>query len=262
MISLRWPFSGLILLIASLLPCGSPCWATTFAPRPFEATLQGAPNFVRGFVGQSRVDSAVDSYGTKRVYTYYALELSEVFKSTPQIKAGGVIQFREFGGLKDGRGVEKSGAAHFEPGEDVVVTLGPKNPDGSYDLLGMSSGKYLIKKDENGADYLVGGFDDEGANDATGGGESQGPKHWTLDAVRGLVKAQASSAVAAPKSGQKVVPGPQNATLTPSPASMGASVTVSGSQGTTGSVAKGLIWGIAFGLVMLARYFWSSRAKK
>lgn len=150
--------------------------ATTFAPRPFATTFKNTPNFVRGFVGTSRVDSGIDSGGTKRVYTYYSLEISDVFKGA--LSQGAVIQVREFGGVKSGVGVEKSGAAHFDQGEDVAVTLGVRNSDGSYDLLGMSAGKYQIKKDENGVEYLVGGVDE----DPTAGN----PKKWTLDAVRDM----------------------------------------------------------------------------
>ena len=92
--------------------------------------------------------------------------MSEVFKGAAQ---GPKLTIRELGGEKDGIGMQIAGAAQFSRGEDVVVTLGPRNADGTYDVRGLMMAKYSLEKDEAGNEYLNGpGLDSHAHDDDDG----------------------------------------------------------------------------------------------
>lgn len=148
------------LLVLSLI-LTSPTFATTFNVQPFTETLQEAPIVVRGKITSrsGKGDWGADSEGNKRIYTYYELTPSEVLKgNAPKTP----FQIREMGGEKDGTGLTIPGTVQFSQGEDVVLLLRNKNSDESFDIDGMSMGKYNIEQDSEGREYLVGlGVHDE-----------------------------------------------------------------------------------------------------
>ncbi len=174
----RHIFTLLIPLLAA-----SPTWATSFVSRPLPETTQKTPTLVRGKIGSSYSDWVKTPDGGKRIYTFYDLQVTEAFKGEP--KTGTSIQIREMGGEKDGVGLQISGAAQFSQGEDVVVTLGEKNPDGSFDLRGLMTGKFGVGRDQSGNEILIGatGEDLDGAPE-----DHHGP--WTLNEFRKLVASQ------------------------------------------------------------------------
>jgi hypothetical protein len=176
---------------------------TTFAPREFPAGVQDAPQIVRGKVGTTYSDWGRSSDGARRLYTFYELQIEEVFKG--QI-SGRSLTMREFGGQKDGVGMEVPGAAKFQPGEDVVVFLSNKNSEGTHDLRGLMMGKYGIQRDADGKEFLTGPgitgltahsptqSDEDAHPHPQGQGQDGGaPKKWTLDALRQLIATQAQS---------------------------------------------------------------------
>jgi hypothetical protein len=168
----------------------SPVWATSFVPRPLPETTQKTPTLVRGKIGPSYSDWVKTPEGGRRIYTFYELQVTEVFKGDP--KPGKSIQIRELGGEKDGIGLQIAGAAQFSPGEDVVVTLGEKNPDGTYDVRGLMTGKFGIEKDPAGNEILVGATGDDGdAAPADRHENHQGP--WTLSEFRKMVASQSGT---------------------------------------------------------------------
>ena len=192
--------------------------ATTFFQRPFAETVENAPNIVRGVVGPSHADWATAEDGTRRIYTFTELKLTEVFKGN--VPASDLV-FREIGGVRDGIGLEVSGAARFRIGEEVVLFLFPKNSDGTFDLKGMMMGKLTIKKDsETGEEVLSGpaiggsthpslrGHEHEVQNGLPDGGK------WTLAAFRRLVlpgggasaRPQEGAGLAIPKQKSTVIP--------------------------------------------------------
>ncbi len=177
-------------------------WATSFVERPFPDTVHDAPTIARGKIGMSYADWSAGGDGRKALYTYYEFQVDEVFKG--QLGDSHRAMIREIGGEKNGVGLQVSGAAKFERGEDVVLLLGPANLDGSHDVRGLMMGKYSVEKDEEGREVLVGA----GVSRVTHAGHSDEPGHgqdgtgpvkkWTLDALRSLVREQARDAVPVP----------------------------------------------------------------
>ena len=200
-----------LFLVLSLLPAA---FGTSFFERPFPDTVKEAPVIVRGKVGATYSDWARSSDVSKRIYTFWELQVEEVLKGA----AGGAthtLLMRELGGEKDGIGMQISGAAHFSPGEQVVVLLGDRNAEGSYDIWGMMMGKYNIEKDEDGTEIIVG----PGINSLTnprigdgheGHGDTPGAKRWTLADLRRLISSQGA------EPGEAVNPPPKRV-VTPSP---------------------------------------------
>lgn len=185
----------MIYLIGIIGFLSSLAQATTFSDRPFEDRVQDAPAVVRGRVGMSYVDWGVGPDGKRRLYTIYELQGDEVFKG--EFSDPARILMRELGGEKNGVGMQVSGAAHFERGEDVVVFLGPRNADATHDLRGLMLGRYGVAKDEEGQEYLPDADTPlalhpdardhaEWAQDGT-----RRVRKWTLTALRQVISEQA-----------------------------------------------------------------------
>lgn len=199
--------AGLILLVSG------GALATTFMPTPFPDKVDDAPSIVRGTAGNSTSDWGIGRDGVKRIYTYTELSPKEVIKQGPgEAIPMNTIKIRELGGTKDGMGMEVSGTAHFNRGEDVVVMLGDRTGDGAFEVRGMMMGKFNIERDSQGREVLTGpgldesgtdAFDAHGHGHGHGSGKGQTGTVWTLDRLRTLVKerqqAQQKMAEAAPK---------------------------------------------------------------
>jgi hypothetical protein len=162
--------------------------ATTFISRPFEEVVSDAPIIVRGTIGESRGEWIPAADGSKRIHTLTELKVKEVFKGkVPSTN----ITFKEIGGTVGGTSMEISGRAVFNPSEDVVLTLAEKDSNGIYQLVGMSSGRFDINRDEKGQEVLVGmgtggGHDSHGHHDLNGAepDNSTGESHWSIDRLR------------------------------------------------------------------------------
>lgn len=142
---------------------------------PFKESFAQSQAFVRGHVKRAQTEYGKGSDGVRRIYSYYELEVDESFKGLS--KSTRRIFFRVLGGEKDGQSLHVSGAPGFKIGEDVVVALGPKNPDGSRDLRDMSAGKYSVARDGAGNEFLEGiGI----------GPQTLSSDRWTLAKVRDL----------------------------------------------------------------------------
>jgi hypothetical protein len=169
-------------------------WATSFYPTPFSDKVRNAPHVVRGTAGSSQADWSVGGDGSRRIYTYTDLKVEEVIKGA-QISNGSSILMRELGGEKDGLGMRVAGTAEFKQGEDTVVFLGNKNPDGSYDVFGMMTGKFNVRRDDQGEEVLTGGGLSpwgqwEGLVQHDTGPLKKDRGKWTLNRLRDLVKEQ------------------------------------------------------------------------
>jgi hypothetical protein len=252
----------LLLLGSAAIPLLPPAEATSFYPRSFPETVQDAPVIVRGKIQSSYSDWGVDSDGNKRLYTYYDLQLEEVFKG--EVK-GRTLLFRELGGEKDGIGMDVAGAAHFEKGEDVVVTLGEKNPDTSYNLRGLMTGKFNVRRDESDKEYLLASAPDE----HPGAGPTN--TKWTLEALRSLVAEQARSAsprAAQPQGLSSSAPAP-SVSLTPVSApqlqtapAQGASLTPMADSGNSPQGGSAIYWVIGILLAGGVGIWAAMRGKK
>lgn len=131
---------------------GAVSFATEFVPSALPNQVAEAPIIVRGTIGMSYSDWGNHDDGGRGLFTFYQLQPSDVMKG--QVTAGATILFREIGGEKDGIGEGVPGAAQFTRGEDVIVMLGLQNHDGSYDLRGLSAGKFNIVREEDGSEGL------------------------------------------------------------------------------------------------------------
>lgn len=241
----------LLLLLLAFNPTLDQAWATTFVSRPLSETTQKSPTLVRGKVNSSGYSDWVKTPdGGRRIYTYYEIQVSEVFKGDP--KTGTSIQIRELGGEKDGVGLQIAGTAQFSPGEDVVLTLGEKNADGSYDLRGMMTGKFSITRDQAGNEILLGatGEDIEGSAD-----EHHGP--WTLSEFRKLVASQSatshseSNPSSKPSANLSVTPSGAVLPSAPTPTPTASQLQSERDQGAAQGAGAGLNWGYIVAAILL-----------
>jgi len=193
---LKITFSLTLLVAFGGSLVSAPSHGTSFYPVPFPQEVQEAPVIVRGKTGMSYADwgKGASPDEVRRVYTYFELQIGEVLKGNV---SGASLIMRELGGEKDGVGLHVPGAAHFGRGEEVVVFLKEKGPEGVHDVLGMMMGKYIIQTDPDGKEYLVGpglsgnqAVHDDG--NGTHGDAATHPK-WTLNELRQLIQEQAAS---------------------------------------------------------------------
>jgi hypothetical protein len=202
-----------VLLILICLLTNLPVYATSFYPQPFPSSVQDASNIVRGKVGMSYSEWGEDNDGKKRLFTFYEVQTTEALKGS---QSGPTLVIRELGGEKDGVGLHVPGASHYERGEDVVVLLSDKNKDGSFDVQGMSMGKFNIQTDSQGEEYLVGiGISRVPPSNP---GSTPNAEKWTLGALRNLIQSQAeTSQVSSHDPQTKSAPPPSSSPPAPSP---------------------------------------------
>jgi hypothetical protein len=174
-----------------LFPLISVALATSFIERPLAESVQDATFVVRGTIESSHADWGKADEGTRNIYTYHQLQLMEVLKGSG-LSAPGTIQVRSLGGEKDGIGMQVSGAPSFNKGEEVILFLREKNAESSYDIEGMMMGKFNIRRDESGREFLVG----------PGIPREEVGNKWSIDAFKKLLdtpyQAPAPGASAAP----------------------------------------------------------------
>lgn len=127
-------------------------YATTFANRPLGEVVKEAPHIVRG-QATAEPYSDWDKSGRRSLYTYTPFLVVEVLKG--DLKRDSQILLRQPGGSKDGLEMNVPGTARFAQNEEVVVLLSQQNQDGSYDVPGLTTGKYQIVEGENGEPELV-----------------------------------------------------------------------------------------------------------
>ncbi len=240
---MRLSFSVGILLISLSL---STSFGASFDVQPFPEAVQAAPIIVRGKVGMSYSDWGKDAEeGTQRIYTFFELQISEVFK-------GGVnsatLTMRELGGEKEGTELTIPGAATFQKGEDVLVFLHQKNQEGYFDLQGMMTGKFEIEIDPNQkTEVLVG---------------SGLTTPWTLDALRKLVKDQDQNSVKLqPSLNTKNLKESSASSPTPNPPSAPARVPQSIDGPRTEKEGSLSFWAILAGLMILAAGYYLYRRR-
>ncbi len=198
-----------------LLTVSTQSQATSFYPQPFPRTVGQAPHVIRGKIGMNYSDWGKDEGGTKRIYTYYELQVTEVLKGpekpngTPTVSPN--IMFREMGGVKDGIGMEVGGASQFQRGEDVVVFLRDKGPDGFFEVQGLMMGKMNIQLDSDGQEILSG---PALMTEVTDGSHPNPPQKWSLNALRSLINHPPTHsdppAQAAPQASESLIPTASN----------------------------------------------------
>jgi LPXTG-motif cell wall-anchored protein len=184
-----------------ILPSLTVALATTFVEQPFPDTVQEAPIIARGKIGMRYADWSVGTDGQKRIYTYTELRVDEVLKGRV---SGQNLVMRELGGEKDGVGMQVAGSAEFERGEDVVVFLQNPNKDGTHTVQGMMMGKYNVRQDANGQEFIEGAGLSSLGHPAIRGKEhlihpeesqsATGASKYSLQALRDLIRDQSQGA--------------------------------------------------------------------
>lgn len=164
--------------------------ASSFYEAPFPDTVRETPNIVRGKIGKSEVQWVNLPDGTRRLFTFYDVEVTEGFKGSAK---GGTIKMRELGGEKEGVTLQISGTAQFNTGEDVVVMLGDSvsGSENVYPLSGMMMGKYTLEKGADGKEYLRGSGLGSTVNPALRK-EANPALQVTLENLREIIKTQAA----------------------------------------------------------------------
>lgn len=125
--------------------------STSFYPVALPNRVDDAPIVIHGTVIRSQPEWSMGRDGKKRIYTFTEVQVDDVLKGNLNDK---VITVKELGGEKDGIGLEIPGTAKFSPGEDIVLFLNSKDPDQAFEVRGMSTGKFMVKRDENGKEYI------------------------------------------------------------------------------------------------------------
>ncbi len=193
--------------VGVFLSLSIPTWATSFHEVPFPDSVQDAPIIVRGRIGgkhtdwgkddrtdapsPSHLEAPEEGAPRRKIFTYYELNVTEVFKGQPRFASSQTIQMREMGGEKDGIGLQISGTAQFWEGEDVVVFLGEVNREGTHDVWGMMMGKYSIRKNKKGEEVLSGpglGENPRLFDENQRQNETRPRKKWTLSDLRQLIR--------------------------------------------------------------------------
>lgn len=156
-------FFAIFASVALFFPSES--YSTTFSNRPLGEVIREAPLIVRGRTRQSYSDWGKGAQA-RAILTYTEIEVTDVIKGQLSRPDSDHLLVRQPGGAKDGMELSVPGTAFFGVGEDVVLTLGPKDAsDGSRDVMNFAAGKYSVVSDESGT-FLV---------NSLGGGEVYSP---------------------------------------------------------------------------------------
>jgi hypothetical protein len=166
--------------------------ASSFYEQPFSDTVRGADSIVRGKVGKSESQWATLPDGSKHLFTYYDVEVTDGLKGKP--KTGAPIRVRELGGQKDGVSLQISGTAQFVTGEDIVVMLGDQSElgDNAYPLVGMMMGKFNVEKGADGKEYLKGPGIGSAIHPALRNEHSGNQTQVSLDTLKEVIRTQAA----------------------------------------------------------------------
>jgi hypothetical protein len=151
--------------------------AGSFAERPFEDTIQSSAAVIRGTVGNTvRTEWGDSPTGSKAIYTFSEFNVSEWLKGDA---SGNRVLIRQLGGEKDGQAMQVPGVPSLHQGEELVLVLRNGGSDSTFDIQGMSLGRYEIVRGPDGEEILQGY-----------GATTLQPR--TLQSVRDLIKAQKS----------------------------------------------------------------------
>lgn len=131
--------------------CGAPRGsATTVRPPQFDELVNGADYIVRAKVTGIRYE-ATERNGRPWVHTFVQLEVSETIAGS----ASTTVELRLLGGkAPNGDEMRVEGVPEFKVGdEDVLFVHG--NGKNFYPLYAVMHGRYPIKKDTTGREFIV-----------------------------------------------------------------------------------------------------------
>lgn len=117
-----------------------PALATVVMALTMEELTQRTPLIVHGVVQRSVVNWTPDHHG---IWTWTEVSVRETLKGASTKRT---VLVKQPGGTIDGLTQGVSGAAQFEPGEEVVLFLEPAVDEaGAYVLMGLATGKVKLE---------------------------------------------------------------------------------------------------------------------
>jgi len=131
----------LLLILAGIFLLFSSITATTFAPTTLEKFVRTSTIVVK--VRVDKVESRWDDSHTK-IYTHTTVTVLESIKGNNVPES---IVLKEVGGKVGDEALVVHGAAHFNPGEEVILFLIYHRD--RYWLHSMAMGKFIIVEDNN-----------------------------------------------------------------------------------------------------------------
>ena len=127
-------------------------YGTSFGPIPVAEQVRNSQYLVRGKIsspGWAEMDQSVN-----RPFTHWRLQIS--VQPTGN-NLGNEVIIREAGGEIGEMGYHIAGSANFSQGEDVFVLLKDTNIPTTKEIIGLSSGKYRVEKND-GKEILKNGI--------------------------------------------------------------------------------------------------------
>jgi hypothetical protein len=188
---------GLFALLVLL--AGLQAFATTFSNRPLGAVVGESAHIIRGKAGTSQSDwGKGEAHGS--IFTYTDVEITEVLKGEGgDVARGSKITIKQPGGERDGVAMTVAATAVFQPGEDVVVTLTPKDgADEAYLVLNLTAGKYNVVE-EGGTTYVVNSLGAGSVYDPAAGKDAHGVSYnskFPLEVFRKVARGEDPQAAA------------------------------------------------------------------
>lgn len=137
---------AVILVALAGVLCASALSATSVLYVPIEKSIELSDAILVGHV--LHMKGAYNADG--EIVTRIDLLVEESFKGG--VRPGTVFTFDAWGGSLDGVHVETVGEAQYRLGQKVLIQL--ENIDGEYHTLGLSFGKWDVKKDTWGRQWI------------------------------------------------------------------------------------------------------------
>ena len=138
-----------MIAILALIPAVGQ--ATIVVPMTVETMATKSALVVRAQV----LDSTCEwDRSNKHIFTYTRLKVIEALRG--KASAGKLIRVRTLGGEIGDVGMAVAGTTKFEPGEEVVIFVRVDPYDSAdFQVVGMSQGKFVVKKNAKGDSVVV-----------------------------------------------------------------------------------------------------------
>lgn len=124
------------LVLAAALIAG-PLYGTTVQRMELSQLVSTSDNIVQG-----RVESVEARFENKAAFTYVSVIVDDPLKGEPRR----AVLVRQLGGKIGALNVSAAGMPRFKPGDSVILFLRNRR-DGTFDVVGLSQGKYDIVND-------------------------------------------------------------------------------------------------------------------
>jgi len=172
-------FSSAILFTSIFILCSLYVASIeSYAFREMKSTTDELAKTSKDVVVANCVKSEVKKdENTGFIFTYTTFKVNESLKG----EYGDEIVLRMLGGTVDNITVKAADLPTFEPNEEVILFLGPKNTMGYPVLQSVSNGLYRISTDETGAKFVDMPVDEQSVNSSDTELRLEGTNKVSLD---------------------------------------------------------------------------------